>query len=85
METQGGSGTRGALQSLRLLTVVLSLLARSTVFAATLPPGFQESTVINGLNLPTVVRFAPDERVFVAEKNGRIKVFDNLSDTTPDV
>ena len=25
----------------------------------------------------------PDGRIFVAEKNGRIKVFDNLADTTP--
>jgi hypothetical protein len=38
--------------------------------AATLPAGFQESTVISGLINPTVVRFAPDGRVFVAEKRG---------------
>ena len=31
------------------------------------------------------MRFAPDGRVFVAEKSGLIKVFDNLSDTTPTV
>ena len=30
-----------------------------------------------------MVRFSPDGRVFVAEKSGLIKVFDNLSDTTP--
>jgi glucose/arabinose dehydrogenase len=29
------------------------------------------------------VRFSPDGRVFVAEKTGRIKVFDSLTDTTP--
>ena len=29
------------------------------------------------------MRFSPDGRIFVAEKNGRIKVFDNLADTTP--
>jgi glucose/arabinose dehydrogenase len=51
--------------------------------AATLPPGFQESVVISGLTQPTAVRFAPDGRVFVAEKRGVIKVFDNLTDTTP--
>jgi glucose/arabinose dehydrogenase len=51
--------------------------------AATLPTGFQESAVFSGLQNPTAVRFAPDGRVFVAEKRGVIKVFDSLSDTTP--
>ena len=53
--------------------------------AATLPAGFQESIVFSGLTNPTVVRFARDGRVFVAEKRGVIKVFDSLTDTTPDV
>jgi glucose/arabinose dehydrogenase/PKD repeat protein len=51
--------------------------------AAVLPPGFQESIVFGGLTQPTAVRFASDGRVFVAEKSGIIKVFDNLADTTP--
>ena len=51
--------------------------------AATLPSGFTESTVFSGLTNPTVVRFASDGRVFVAEKSGLIKVFDSLTDTTP--
>ena len=55
------------------------------VRAAALPAGFQETTVISGLNAPTVVRFAADGRVFVAEKSGIIKVFDSLADTTPTV
>ena len=49
------------------------------------PPGFTETTVFGGLTLPTAVRFSPDGRVFVAEKAGLIKVFDNLTDTTPTV
>jgi PKD repeat protein/glucose/arabinose dehydrogenase len=52
---------------------------------ATLPANFQESIVFSGLDHPTAVRFASDGRVFVAEKRGLIKVFDNLSDTTPTV
>ncbi|WP_229402212.1 PQQ-dependent sugar dehydrogenase [Micromonospora okii] len=51
--------------------------------AVTLPTGFQEQVVLTGLDLPTNVEFARDGRVFVAEKGGRIKVFDNLADTTP--
>lgn len=46
-------------------------------------PGFQESTVLTGLESPTAVRFAPDGRIFVAEKPGGIKVFDGPGDTTP--
>jgi uncharacterized repeat protein (TIGR01451 family) len=49
-----------------------------------LPSGFQESTVFSGLDHPTVIRFAPDGRVFVAQKNGIIKVFDSISDPTAD-
>jgi PKD repeat protein/glucose/arabinose dehydrogenase len=46
-------------------------------------PGFQESVAFSGLTNPTVVRFASDGRVFVAEKRGVIKVFDSLNDATP--
>ena len=65
--------------------VVVALSAPPRADAATLPAGFQESVVFSGLTNPTVVRFAPDGRVFVAEKRGVIKVFDSLSDPTPDV
>jgi glucose/arabinose dehydrogenase/PKD repeat protein len=41
--------------------------------------------VFSGLTQPTAVRFAPDGRVFVAEKSGLIKVFDSLTDATPTV
>jgi glucose/arabinose dehydrogenase len=51
--------------------------------ASTLPSGFAETTAFSGLTNPTVVRFAADGRVFVAEKSGLIKVFSSLSDTTP--
>ena len=51
--------------------------------AAVVPSGFQESVAFSGLTNPTVVRFASDGRVFIAEKSGLIKVFDNLADTTP--
>ena len=50
-----------------------------------MPAGFQEEIVFSGLTEPTAVRFSPDGRVFVAEKSGIVKVFDNLSDTTPTV
>ena len=53
--------------------------------ASTLVAGFEETEVISGLTNPTVVRFASDGRVFVAEKSGLIKVFSDLSDPSPTV
>ena len=53
--------------------------------AAILPDGFQETVAIEGLTQPTAVRFAPDGRIFVAEKSGVLKVFDGLGDPLPDV
>jgi Glucose / Sorbosone dehydrogenase len=69
---------------LLLIAALVSLLAPvSAAGGATLPPGFQEEVVFGGLVNPTVVRFSPDGRVFVAEKSGLVKVFDSLTDTTP--
>ena len=53
--------------------------------AGTVPTNFQDSTVFTGLTEPTAVRFASDGRIFVAEKRGVIKVFDNLQDTSATV
>jgi len=69
---------------LRRLTIAAGLafvaLAPSPLFA--LPANFTESTAFSGLTRPVAVKFSPDGRVFVAEKSGIIKVFDNLADTT---
>lgn len=51
--------------------------------ATSVPNGFSFQTVLSGLELPTMVRFSPDGRVFVSEKSGRVKVFDSLTDTSP--
>jgi glucose/arabinose dehydrogenase len=48
-------------------------------------PGFQDTIVYSNLVEPTAVRFSPDGRVFVSEKNGIVKMFDSLSDTTPTI
>jgi uncharacterized repeat protein (TIGR01451 family) len=69
----------------RGLLLVMALMLPITAFAATLPGGFQESVVFSGLTQPTAVRFAPDGRVFVAEKSGLIKVFNDLFSTTPTI
>jgi len=64
------------------LALLFFAAAPSTGSASTLPPGFSEQVVLSGLVNPTVMRFAPDGRVFVGEKRGVIKEFDGLFDTT---
>ena len=50
--------------------------------AATVPSGFRDELVWSGLSAPTVVAFAPNGKVFVAQKNGRINVYDSLTDSS---
>jgi glucose/arabinose dehydrogenase len=45
--------------------------------------GFEDVPVITGLTQPSNVEFAPDGKVFVAQRNGRIYVYDSVDDTTP--
>ena len=74
---------------LALVATAIALLALALPAGAgaepTLTSGFQDEVVFDGLEQPTNFRFAPDGRVFVAEKPGRIKVFDSLADPTPTV
>jgi glucose/arabinose dehydrogenase len=67
------------------LAAVAAIVWITPVSAQTLPDGFQQTIVFSSLVEPTVVRFAGDGRVFVAEKRGVVKVFDSLTDTTPTV
>ncbi len=59
------------------LAVSCGLLWFSTAGAATLPAGFSETRVANGLQSPTAMAVAPDGRVFVAEKGGTLRVVRN--------
>ncbi|MFI6761413.1 PQQ-dependent sugar dehydrogenase [Micromonospora sp. NPDC050417] len=68
-----------------LLGSVLAPLRATVAEAVTLPTGFQEQIVFSGLDQPTNIEFAPDGRVFVTEKGGQIKVFDDLADPTPTI
>lgn len=73
-----------------LLAAALAALALlgAPAFAAAepaLPAGFQDEVVFAGIEQPTNFAFAPDGRVFVAEKPGRILAFDDLEDKTPEV
>ncbi len=58
--------------------LVLTLLALSPATrAATLPSGFSETLVANGLSSPTAMAFAPDGRLFVCQQGGQLRVIKN--------
>ncbi|MDP9208880.1 MAG: PQQ-dependent sugar dehydrogenase, partial [Actinomycetota bacterium] len=63
----------------------MTLLSPAAARALVLPTGFSESVVWTGLTNPTNIEFAADGRIFVAEKSGIIKVFDNQADQTATV
>lgn len=75
--------TRAALLTgcLLLLCGVLSTPA----LAAQLPSGFQDEPAITGLTEPLNFAFDPDGRVFVAEKSGRILLYDDIDDSSPEL
>ncbi|HET8756444.1 MAG TPA: LamG-like jellyroll fold domain-containing protein [Solirubrobacteraceae bacterium] len=53
--------------------------------APQVPDEFVEETAFDNLLAPASIAFAPDGRVFVAQLDGVIKVFDGLEDTTATV
>jgi len=82
---RSGASGRGSIATLLAAVAALLLIPGTAAAEPALPAGFQDEVVFDGLEQPTNFRFAPDGRVFVAEKPGRIKVFENLEDTVPTV
>jgi PKD repeat protein len=85
---KGNRGARGPILAWLAGAVLVcagALSAPAPASAATLPPQFEQTAAFSGLTNPTVVRFAPNGRVYVAEKSGLIKTFDSISDPTPSV
>ncbi|MFL6196620.1 MAG: PQQ-dependent sugar dehydrogenase [Thermoanaerobaculia bacterium] len=62
-----------------ILLVLLVLLLPAAAGSAVLPTGFVENRIASGLDQPTAVAVAPDGRVFVCEKKGRLRVIKNGS------
>ena len=78
-------GSRAAARrfGLAALLVLLAVGAAAPAHAGTLPTGFQDAAVFSSLDRPTAVRFASDGRVFVAQKNGIVKVFSSADGDDP--
>jgi len=65
------------------LFVFLGLIG-FTASAQTFPTGFERVPVATGISSPTVMAFAPDGRIFVAQQNGVLRVVKNGAlQTTP--
>ncbi|WP_433788747.1 PQQ-dependent sugar dehydrogenase [Actinoplanes sp. CA-252034] len=75
----------GGFVALATVVTMSSFAGSQPATAVALPSGFQEQIVFSGLSSPVDLEFAADGRVVVAEKGGRIKIFDDLADTTPTV
>ena len=56
--------------------LILLLICAWAVNAASLPPGFTE-TSISGLSNPTAIEIAPDGRIFVCQQGGSLRVIKN--------
>src|SRR6185369_9344578 len=60
-----------------LFVAAITLLASVSTTAATVPTGFTDSLVANGLIDPTAMALAPDGRIFVCEQRGTLRVIKN--------
>ncbi len=59
------------------VVLIFSLIPVPAAAAISVPAGFQVTTIVSGLNLPTAFTRAPDGRVFIAQKSGAIRLVKN--------
>ncbi|AYB35114.1 carbohydrate-binding protein [Chryseolinea soli] len=73
------TGFNAMLSARRNSCVVLGLawLFSVQAFAQVFPTGFSRVQVASGISNPTVMAFAPDGRIFVAQQNGALRVIKN--------
>ncbi len=64
----------GIGRAMILATVIFVLATLQAQAINGLPEGFSVDTIASGFNQPTAISFAPDGRIFVAEKGGSIRV-----------
>jgi glucose/arabinose dehydrogenase len=59
------------------IALVLLMLPFAQAVAQTFPAGFSRVQVASGISNPTVMAFAPDGRIFVAQQNGTLRIIKN--------
>jgi len=70
--------TRKSFCTIILWVALIPFLASTQVsLAISLPAGFTSELFVGGLNYPTTIAFAPDGRLFIGQKDGRVRVFQN--------
>lgn len=82
-----GPGGRRRVRAGRfcLLLGLLLMAIPATATAQQVPAGFDDRVVVEGLDSPTAIRFAPGGEVFITEQSGLVKVLDDINDPTPEV
>ena len=60
-----------------LIVLLLVISGARVLNAATVPTGFTDTLVANGLNNPTSMALAPDGRIFVCQQGGALRVIKN--------
>jgi glucose/arabinose dehydrogenase len=68
---------RPIVHSRSVLATLLLLVGLGAPVAASVPSGFQDTTVASGLSQPAGLAFAPDGRLFVVEKTGDVRIIEN--------
>ncbi|MGD9695360.1 MAG: sorbosone dehydrogenase family protein [Thermoleophilia bacterium] len=61
---------------------LLALLATASTASADPPAGFEVRTLVGDLTGPTAFAYAPDGRIFIAERAGLVKVWDGRQSST---
>jgi glucose/arabinose dehydrogenase len=74
-----GAKSVADFQMIMFITGLFLASGLSVIQAQTFPPGFSQTLVASGITSPTVVKFAPDSRIFVAQQNGALRVIKNGS------
>ena len=69
--------TQSGINASILTFIIASLFIASSIKAQTYPTGFQQVLVANGISNPTVMAFAPDGRLFVAQQTGALRIIEN--------
>lgn len=85
--TAGRRGRCGHALTLAVLLLAALLLTPVVANALMLQPGYKLDAPIEDVSRPTAIAFAEDadEHVFVAERNGRVKVLEGVFDPTPEL
>lgn len=84
LKNYAGIATRSGMHSISRLAlwgtlIIITFLRVSISLGQTLPSGFSQVLVSSGITNPTVMKFAPDGRIFVAQQTGQLRVIKNGS------